>query len=74
MYNNIDNKISYWIPYSFVPEFLQHIKFNENPIVKVFVSGSITNVYPLRILASKMKNTITLNHPSYTKYKHNIIN
>ena len=78
MYHNINNIKSFNIPYSAVNEFYLNIKFNNNPIKKCFVSGAGGRAYPLRnfIKTNKIfKNFIeTLDHPSYKKNTHNIVN
>ena len=74
MYENINLKKSFYIPYSYINEYLHNIKLNTNPIKKVFVSGATSSIYPLRLLAKKMNNIISLDHPSYFKYKHDLIN
>ena len=78
MYPNINNIKSFHIPYSAVNDFFINIKFNNNPIKKCFVSGAGGRAYPLRNFIKTNKNIInyieTLNHPSYKKHTHNIIN
>lgn len=75
MYPSINFKKSYHIPYSAVNSFYKNIDFNDNPKEKIFVSGNINNVYPLRQYALQFKQyTERLEHPSYNNYKHRIIN
>jgi hypothetical protein len=78
MYININLLNTFYIPYSAVDIFFKDINFNDNPINKIFVSGSISNVYHLRTFISNniifKKNIDILKHPSYNKYKHNCIN
>jgi len=81
MYNNINNKCSYWIPYSAVNDFYQDININITPKNKILISGIQNEYYPFR---KKMytisqeecyKNKFdTLSHPSYNNYNHNVIN
>lgn len=78
MYPSIKSKESYHIPYSAVNKYYESIEFNNNPIEKIFVSGALSSVYPFRHF---IKNTPifkeyieTLNHPTYKKYTHHIIN
>lgn len=52
------------------------LKFNEDPIKKILVSGALNHAYyPLRVYASRQnKNMIdSLNHPGYNKITHKII-
>ena len=79
MYSNINNTKNYNIGYSAVNDFYSDIEFNNNPIFKIFISGSVSeDIYPLRKYIKtfdKFKNNIEiLEHPSYNKYTHNIIN
>lgn len=76
MYPSINNINSFHIPYSAVNEFYSDIVFNTNPINKVFVSGAINNLYPLRnhLYNSSSINIDKLQHPSYNNYKHDCIN
>ena len=76
MYPQISNVKSLHIPYSAVNEFYEGIAFNSEPINKVFISGSISSIYPLRKYASSLneKYVENLEHPSYDKYSHDIIN
>ena len=75
MYPSINAKESYHIPYSTVNSFYKNIDFNNTPKEKIFVSGSITNVYPLRKYICKFSEYIErLEHPSYNNYTHKIIN
>jgi len=78
MYPSIINKENYHIPYSAVSSFYENIEFNKNPKEKIFVSGNISEVYPLRTFIFKnMKKYIeTLNHPGYNNNNrnHKIIN
>jgi hypothetical protein len=78
MYPKINTTISFHIPYSAVNEFYLNIEFNETPIEKIFVSGSISDYYPLRSFV-KMDNRFkqyieVLDHPSNNSSSHNIIN
>jgi hypothetical protein len=76
MYPLINNVESKQIWYSAVNKFYENIEFNENPIEQIFVSGSISYVYPLReyINNSSSKNIARLKHPNYNNYTHNCIN
>ena len=78
MYKNINLTNSYYIPYSAVDDFFKDTEFNSSPINKIFVSGSIRDVYPLRVFINNaiFKDYIEcLVHPSYaTTYTHNCIN
>ena len=66
---------SYHIPYSAVEEFYIPIEFNKEPIEKIFVSGSQSDVYPLRChVRTLSKYIVSLEHPSYINYKHTIVN
>jgi hypothetical protein len=72
MYKNITN--SFHIPYSAVNVFFKNINFNTEPIYKIFVSGAVQKVYPLRTYIKedeRFKPYIdTLDHPSYKKLQH----
>ena len=49
MYSNINNTKNYNIGYSAVNDFYSDIEFNNNPIFKIFISGSVSeDIYPLR--------------------------
>src|SRR6056300_822157 len=48
MYPSIKSKESYHIPYSAVDSFYKDIEFNNTPKEKIFVSGAVSAVYPLR--------------------------
>ncbi len=75
MYPSINLKKSYHIPYSAVNSFYKNIDFNDNSKEKIFVTGNINNVYPLRQYALQFQQyTERLEHPSYDNYKHRIIN
>ncbi len=78
MYPKLHKKHSYTVSYSAVDEYYSNIEFNNNPIRKIFVSGAISDVYPLRkyiITSDNMGDYIeVLKHPTYESYKHNIIN
>lgn len=79
IYKNIEFKKSFWIPYSSINNFFENIEFNDNPIQKIFISGNVDkNIYPLRYYIKndiKFKDYIdVLEHPSYYKYRHIIIN
>jgi hypothetical protein len=78
MYNNINLPSTFHIPYSAVNEFFKDIEFNNNPINKIFVSGAVNDIYPLRWFITNniiFKDYIEcLPHPSYINYNHNCIN
>ena len=75
MYPSIKSKESYHIPYSAVESFYKDLEFNNTPKEKIFVSGAVSQVYPLRkYILTKQEYIETLRHPSYNHYKHNIIN
>lgn len=75
IYPKLSSIESLHISYSAVNEFYEDIAFNPNPINKVLVSGAIDpHVYPLRYYASSLDETDVLQHPSYNKYKHDVIN
>lgn len=60
---------------SAVNSFYKNIDFNNTPIEKIFVSGAVSHLYPLRQYIFKKQEYIdTLDHPSYKHYKHTIIN
>jgi hypothetical protein len=69
----IQSKPNLWLPYSAVPEHYENINFNDRPKRKVFVSGKIANVYPLRQFISQNKQLSdkieTLDHPGYIQEK-----
>jgi FkbM family methyltransferase len=77
MYNiNLPN--TFHIPYSAVDDFFKDIEFNNNPINKIFVSGAVNNIYPLRLFITNniafKDYTECLVHPSYDNYKHDCNN
>jgi FkbM family methyltransferase len=73
MYPSIQRE-SYHIPYSAIDLFYKNIEFNNTPKEKIFVSGAIHDVYPLRKYALKYQEYIeVLEHPSYNKHRHDII-
>jgi hypothetical protein len=78
MYNNINLSSTFHIPYSAVNDFFKDIEFNNNPINKIFVSGAVNEIYPLRWFITNdiiFKDYIDcLPHPSYNNYIHNCIN
>ena len=78
MYKNINLLKTFHIPYSAVNDFFKNIEFNNNPINKIFVSGAVSDFYPLRKYIKndiKFKEYIdTLEHPSYGNYTHTCIN
>jgi hypothetical protein len=78
MYKNINSPKTFHIPYSSVDDFFKDIEFNNNPVNKIFVSGAVSYVYPLRRFIkydTKFKEYIDcLDHPSYNSYKHECIN
>jgi FkbM family methyltransferase len=78
MYNNINLHNTFYIPYSAIDDFFQDIKLNNNPINKIFVSGAVSDLYPLRSFICNniaFKDYIEiLTHPSYNNYQHNIVN
>ena len=68
MYPSINSKESYHIPYSAVNSFYKNIDFNNTPKKKIFVSGCITSIYPLRKYILKFSEyTERLKHPTYNK-------
>lgn len=77
----IKSKPNLWLPYSAVPEHYKNIIFNDTPKRKVFVSGRVSRVYPLRQFISQNKQFSdkieTLDHPNYIQekkgFKHDII-
>ena len=75
---NINLSKTFFIPYSAVDDFFKDIEFNNNPINKIFVSGSINNIYPLRMFIANnilFKDYIEiLEHPTYKSYIHDCIN
>lgn len=74
MFPSIKSKESYHIPYSAVDTFYKNIEFNNTPKEKIFVSGAVSDVYPLRQYILRYKEYIeTLEHPTYKHLKHNII-
>ena len=75
MYPSINSKESYHIPYSAVNSFYKNINFNYNPKEKIFVSGCLSGLYPLRKYILQFKEYIEhLHHPKYKNYTHNLIN
>lgn len=71
MYPSIKSKESYHIPYSAVESFYKDIEFNNTPKEKIFVSGAVSNVYPLRKYILRYQEYIEiLEHPTYNKHKH----
>jgi len=78
MYPNINTKPSFHIPYSAVNNFYSDIRYNNNPLMKILVSGAISNVYPLRTFIktdARFKKYIDiLEHPSYKNLSHSIVN
>lgn len=78
MYKNINLSKTFHIPYSAVGIFFKDIGFNNNPINKIFVSGPLSDCYPLRLFISNniaFKDYIErLVHPSYQNYTHDCIN
>lgn len=78
MYPNINTKPSFHIPYSAVNNFYSDIRYNNNPLMKILVSGAIDNVYPLRTFIktdARFKKYIdVLEHPSYKNLSHTIVN
>jgi FkbM family methyltransferase len=78
MYKNINLFNTFHIPYSAIDDFFKDIKFNNNPINKIFISGAVNEVYPLRMFITNdiiFKDYIEyLIHPSYNNYSHNCIN
>ena len=74
MYPHIDLKESYHIPYSAVNIFYENIDFNNTPKNKIFVSGNVTNEYPLRQYILRFKQYIDiLEHPGYNVNKHKVV-
>ena len=74
MYPSIKSKESYHVPYSAVDSFYKNIEFNNTPTEKIFVSGAVSDVYPLRQYVLRYKEYIeTLEHPTYKHLKHEII-
>lgn len=77
MYPKINTIFSYHIPYSAVDDFYSNIGFNNRPIEKIFLSGSISGVYTLRKFITdntSFKPYIeVLKHPTYKSYTHDII-
>ena len=75
MYSSINTKEAYFIPYSTINSFYKNVDFNRTPTEKIFVSGSVSDVYPLRKYILKFKEYIKiLEHPSYNNYKYGCIN
>lgn len=75
MYPSIKSKESYHIPYSAVDSFYKNIEFNNTPTEKIFVSGAVSSVYPLRNYILRYTEYIErLEHPTYKNHKHKIIN
>ena len=78
MYNNINMHNTFHIPYSAVDDFFKDVEFNNNPINKIFISGSVNEVYLLKMFITNniiLKDYIEyLIHPSYNNYSHNCIN
>lgn len=78
VYPILNNKKTLKIPYSAVNLFFENIKFNENPLRKVFTSGAMNkNIYPFRYYIQNninlRKNIDILKHPGYKKKSHNCI-
>jgi len=74
MYPSIKSKESYHVPYSAVDSFYKNIEFNNTPTEKIFVSGAVSDVYPLRQYILRYAEYIeTLEHPTYKHLKHKII-
>lgn len=79
VYPILNNKKTLKIPYSAVNLFFEDIKFNENPIRKIFTSGAMNKkIYPFRYFIQNNNNLIKhidiLKHPGYKKKKsHNYI-
>lgn len=80
-HKSLHNKPKIQIGYSAVPEYYETIPFNETPKQKIFVSGAISDVYPLRHYIStdsKFAEYIEkLCHPGYiqntSNSKHDIV-
>jgi len=75
------HKVNCQIGYSAVPEYYESISFNKIPKLKIFVSGALSEVYPLRqyISSDSKFNTYVekLCHPGYIQntsiLKHQIV-
>jgi len=74
-FNFVNTEKIYWFPHSFNEIFT--IKYNDNPLNKIFLGGCICPAYPMRekMLELEKKYPIdVLSHPSYAKNKtHKII-
>jgi len=72
-YRYMDNK--QYITHRWGVNEIKSLVFNLNPIKKIFISGCISNFYPLRIIARKQDKKLieVLTHPSYKKLAHRII-
>ena len=58
-----------WIPYSCVDEYVEPLEFNNNPIQKIFLSGTVSNHYPFReyVVSLNDSRIVRLIHPGYDK-------
>jgi hypothetical protein len=59
-----------WIPYSCVDKYIEPIHFNNNPSLKILISGSVTNEYPFRsylVELNDKENFEYIKHPGYEK-------
>lgn len=78
MYTNINLSNTIHIPYSAVDDFFKDIEFNNKPINKIFVSGRVSDVYPLKVFIKNnaifTKYIDCLNHPSYGTRTHECVN
>ena len=80
IYTNIMNKPNYLMVHSVINEYFENLKYNNDPIKKILISGYVNETYPFRqlmyTLATKNNNIEIFPHPNYSinDRLHNCIN